>query len=152
MVADDLQPHDVNTGVTPHIDSIGSEGLRFANAHTPGPLCTPSRFSILTGRHPSCHFTDSSSSQLVQQIGIDGLMANSTDLQPIEFNINLPTREREGEDGARSSDGGIDEAIAAQQCKSQTIATMLRERGYVTGIVGKVCARSNRPRGVCLAR
>lgn len=136
MVADDLQPRDLGHGFTPNIDSIGQDGLRFANAHTPGPLCTPSRFAILTGRHPSCHFeraaqrsTASPGSALpsVKQVGVDGVMGSSRDLQPIEFNINLPIRARGNESKASSLD----------QCSLPTMATLLREQGYVTGIVGK---------------
>jgi arylsulfatase A-like enzyme len=37
---------------TPHIDRLAREGLRFTDAHAPGPLCVPSRYGLLTGRHP----------------------------------------------------------------------------------------------------
>ena len=28
---------------TPHLDRLASEGMRFANAYTPSPLCVPAR-------------------------------------------------------------------------------------------------------------
>jgi arylsulfatase A-like enzyme len=37
---------------TPHIDRLAREGLRFADAHAPGPLCHPSRYGLMTGRYP----------------------------------------------------------------------------------------------------
>ena len=37
---------------TPHIDRLAREGLRFTDAHAPGPLCHPSRYGLLTGRYP----------------------------------------------------------------------------------------------------
>jgi arylsulfatase A len=37
---------------TPHIDRLAREGMRFTNAHAPGPLCHPSRYGLLTGRYP----------------------------------------------------------------------------------------------------
>ncbi len=37
---------------TPHIDSLANEGMRFTNAHAPGPLCHPSRYGLITGQHP----------------------------------------------------------------------------------------------------
>ena len=37
---------------TPHIDRLALEGMRFTDAHAPGPLCHPSRYGLLTGRHP----------------------------------------------------------------------------------------------------
>ena len=37
---------------TPHIDRLAREGLRFTDAHAPGALCHPSRYGLLTGRHP----------------------------------------------------------------------------------------------------
>lgn len=37
---------------TPHIDRLASEGMRFTDAHAPGALCHPSRYGLLTGRHP----------------------------------------------------------------------------------------------------
>jgi arylsulfatase A-like enzyme len=37
---------------TPRIDSLARDGVRFTNAYSNGPECTPSRTAILTGRHP----------------------------------------------------------------------------------------------------
>lgn len=57
MLADDLGYGDLPsfgaTDVsTPHLDRLGKEGVRFTQAYANGPECTPSRTSILTGRHP----------------------------------------------------------------------------------------------------
>ena len=37
---------------TPHIDSLARDGMRFTDAHSPGALCHPSRYGLLTGQHP----------------------------------------------------------------------------------------------------
>jgi choline-sulfatase len=37
---------------TPHLDSLASGGVTFANAYCPSPICLPSRMSFLTGREP----------------------------------------------------------------------------------------------------
>lgn len=37
---------------TPNIDRLAAEGMRFTDAHAPGALCHPSRYGLLTGRHP----------------------------------------------------------------------------------------------------
>ena len=37
---------------TPHIDRLASSGMRFTNAYAACPVCSPTRASILTGRHP----------------------------------------------------------------------------------------------------
>ncbi len=57
ILADDLGYGDVsayNPGEkvsTPNIDRIASEGMRFTDAHAPSSVCTPTRYSILTGRY-----------------------------------------------------------------------------------------------------
>ncbi|TWU21827.1 sulfatase-like hydrolase/transferase [Bythopirellula polymerisocia] len=38
--------------LTPHIDSIARAGMRFTDAHAPGPLCHMSRYGLMTGRYP----------------------------------------------------------------------------------------------------
>jgi arylsulfatase A-like enzyme len=38
--------------LTPHIDSLARDGMRFVDAHAPGPLCHMSRYGLLTGRYP----------------------------------------------------------------------------------------------------
>ncbi len=40
---------------TPHLDRLASEGVRFTNAYTQNPICTPSRMSYLSGLYPSTH-------------------------------------------------------------------------------------------------
>ncbi len=37
---------------TPNIDRLAREGMRFTNAHTPAALCSPTRYSMLTGNYP----------------------------------------------------------------------------------------------------
>ncbi len=55
ILADDQGVGDVahNGGLapTPHIDQLASEGIRFIDAHTSSSVCTPTRYSILTGRY-----------------------------------------------------------------------------------------------------
>lgn len=36
---------------TPNIDRLASEGILFTNAHAPASVCTPTRYSFLTGRY-----------------------------------------------------------------------------------------------------
>jgi len=38
---------------TPNIDRLAAEGVRYTNAFTAGPICSPSRTSIYTGMHPT---------------------------------------------------------------------------------------------------
>ncbi|MCB1231679.1 MAG: arylsulfatase [Verrucomicrobiae bacterium] len=37
---------------TPNIDRLAAEGMRFTDAHAPGPLCHMSRYGLMTGRFP----------------------------------------------------------------------------------------------------
>ena len=38
---------------TPHFDALAREGVRFDNFHAAAPVCSPTRGSVLTGRHPN---------------------------------------------------------------------------------------------------
>lgn len=57
ILADDLGWGDVSCNQpegkirTPAIDALASEGMRFTNAHAPHSVCTPTRYSLLTGRY-----------------------------------------------------------------------------------------------------
>lgn len=37
---------------TPHLDRLASEGVRFTDAHSPGSVCVPTRYGLMTGRYP----------------------------------------------------------------------------------------------------
>ena len=37
---------------TPAMERLARTGIRFTDAHTPGSRCTPTRYSLLTGRYP----------------------------------------------------------------------------------------------------
>ena len=36
---------------TPHLDKLAAQGMRFTDAHTSSSVCTPTRYSTLTGRY-----------------------------------------------------------------------------------------------------
>ena len=56
IVADDLGYGDVgcynpeSKVATPQLDRLAAQGLRFTDAHAAATVCTPSRYSLLTGR------------------------------------------------------------------------------------------------------
>jgi len=60
IVADDLGWADTSAYVkdepqfyrTPHIEKLASQGMKFVNAYSASPLCSPTRASILTGQYP----------------------------------------------------------------------------------------------------
>ena len=39
--------------LTPNIDALAASGMRFTQAYAASPVCSPTRASILTGRHPA---------------------------------------------------------------------------------------------------
>ena len=56
VLADDLGYGDVSCYNpeskvrTPNLDRLAAEGMRFTDAHSPATVCTPSRYSIMTGQ------------------------------------------------------------------------------------------------------
>ncbi|MCS3613109.1 arylsulfatase A-like enzyme [Salinibacter ruber] len=59
IVADDLGYADIGAYnddslyETPHVDSLARRGVMFADGYAANPVCSPSRYSLLTGRVPS---------------------------------------------------------------------------------------------------
>lgn len=54
IYTDELQFSDITSYggkfPTPNIDQLAAEGVRFMQAHTTASMCTPSRFSVMTGQ------------------------------------------------------------------------------------------------------
>jgi arylsulfatase A-like enzyme len=59
FLADDYGPMDLGATnpktfyETPNLDRFARQGVRFTAAYSANPVCSPTRYSILTGRHPS---------------------------------------------------------------------------------------------------
>lgn len=58
LLADDLGAHDLSVygadlHETPRLDRFAAESVRFTRAYAASPVCTPTRASILTGKHPA---------------------------------------------------------------------------------------------------
>jgi len=34
---------------TPNLDALAAQGMRFTDGHSPATVCTPTRFSLMTG-------------------------------------------------------------------------------------------------------
>lgn len=47
----DLSCYGATKISTPNMDRVASEGIRFTDAHSSSAVCTPSRYSVLTGRY-----------------------------------------------------------------------------------------------------
>lgn len=57
VFADQLRAGDLGCegnpdALTPHLDALAAEGVRFTNAVSTCPVCTPYRASLLTGKYP----------------------------------------------------------------------------------------------------
>jgi arylsulfatase A len=109
ILADDLGINDLacygrKDHSTPHLDRLAADGMRFTNALTAQPICSPSRAALMTGKSPArLHLTNylpgraDASSQKLKQPRMEGQLA----------------------------------------LEHTTIAELLRDAGYATGLFGK---------------
>lgn len=49
----DLGAYGAKNNQTPNLDKLASEGIRFMEAYSAAPLCTPTRTAFMTGRYPA---------------------------------------------------------------------------------------------------
>lgn len=133
IVADDLGYSDLSSYGnklirTPNIDALGNEGIRFTQAYVTSPICGPSRIGLLTGRYqqrfgdefmPYDHYDPAFMKNLRSHYGsmkksIPGLKTMKPDffVNREKFNDGLPSNEI-------------------------TIAELLKQKGYPTGLIGK---------------
>ena len=117
MLADDAAMSDIGafshqtegTSHTPNLDMIAKRGVRFMNAHAASPICTPSRFAVLTGQRPSCSAKASSLRAL-------SIVSDLTVTVPVPTLVSYESYPRPS--------------------RHRTLAHRLGEHGYVTGMVG----------------
>lgn len=70
---------------TPNLEKLAKSGMRFTNAYAPGPMCTPSRVGILTGKTPAAvHITAPGSGrtqdyQMLTSGSMDGSLTTQID-------------------------------------------------------------------------
>lgn len=116
ILMDDLGYGDIsaygNTMIsTPNIDFLAENGVTMENFFSASPVCTPSRFAVLTGRYPQRG-----------HLG-DVLMPTARTLRPNVFRYWNPVVIGRGVDGI------LPDEI--------TVAEALQASGYRTGIFGK---------------
>lgn len=64
IIADDMSAYMMGCAGssfyhTPNLDRLAKKGIRFTQAYGTGPVCSPSRASLLTGKHPArLHLTN----------------------------------------------------------------------------------------------
>ena len=97
---------------TPNIDSIADNGIMMDNFYAASPVCSPSRFSLLTGRYSSRGYLDN----VVFPTTVESDPYSITHfVNPFQFLYNV--------------DGILSDEI--------TLAEALRAAGYSTGCIGK---------------
>lgn len=133
ILADDMGINDVSTytqghtaeGVpTPHIDSIARDGVRFDQGYAAAAVCTVSRAALMTGRYPwrfGVEFTPTPGA-MARVAGT--LYADPNSLHPILI------------DQAQARAAKKFDALG-MPASEQTVAEVLRARGYHTVHIGK---------------
>jgi arylsulfatase A-like enzyme len=70
---------------TPNIDRLARQGMRFTNAYAAAPVCSPTRASIMTGKHPArLHLTN---------FLVGNRWSKDSPLEPVAWQHNLPADE-----------------------------------------------------------
>ncbi|HEV7280212.1 MAG TPA: sulfatase [Pirellulaceae bacterium] len=121
LVADDLGWADTsllghkNLASTPNLDRLAARGVTFTRAYAAGPLCSPTRQSLMTGLHP----------------GRVGMLDASGHVPQVVLQAS-----REPAGPPRSKTTPI---VSATRLKTEylTLAESLKGAGYATGHFGK---------------
>ena len=120
MLADDLGWRDLGCYgselyQTPHLDALAANGVRFSNAYSASPLCSPTRASILTGQTPG-------RLRITQPNGHSPKVI----LDPVVPETGSPGRPMTNP-----------ETRTRLPLDSLTISQVLQQAGYRTGFMGK---------------
>jgi arylsulfatase A-like enzyme len=120
ILADDLGSNDVGCygstfHETPNIDALARSGMRFTQAYSASPFCSPTRASIVTGLHPA-------------RIGITAPACDAPEVI-LEKGLDPSARPDRKMLSARS--------VTRLKREYYTLAEALKDAGYVTGHFGK---------------
>jgi len=115
IVSDDQGYNDIGVCgsqeiITPHLDQLAREGIRFTNFYVTCSACTPSRGSLLTGRYP-------------QRNGTYELFRNN--------------RINDGHVYGHYEYSTSPERILGMDLREVLLSQLLQEAGYTNGIFGK---------------
>jgi arylsulfatase A-like enzyme len=106
ILADDMgygDPHCFNPQSkcpTPNIDRLASDGMRFIDAHAPGPVCVPSRYGLLTGRYPFRNELDTNQRAIIES----GRMTIASLLKQHDYSTAMVGKWHQGFDGGSKFD------------------------------------------------
>jgi arylsulfatase A len=95
---------------TPHLDRLAKQGVRLTNYYVTWPACTPSRGSILTGRYP-------------QHNGLYDMIRNNE----VDYGYQFD----------EAAYAVSPEMTLGLDVREITMAQVLKNAGYTTGVVGK---------------
>ena len=106
ILADDLGYGDLSCYgrpdyETPNLDHLAAQGVRFLNAYSASPVCTPTRCAFITGRYPAR-----------TRVGLEEPLTERSDLGDKVKTLGLPP-------------------------EHPTIASLLKQSGYETALIGK---------------
>lgn len=126
ILADDLGREELNKVPTPHLQKLGAEGVNFTDGYITSPICSPSRAALMTGRYQ-------------QRFGFEIITHERYPRNRLEWFFARMLASGHGWHA-------LDELLVppAEEILRQgippselTIAELLKQRGYATGIFGK---------------
>lgn len=132
ILADDLGYSDLasygNPIVqTPNIDALGKEGVRFTQAYSTAPICSPSRAGLLTGRYQ-------------QRFGFEFLVPQDAQQKPTPEQLQRLTafQKRVGSFPEPGFDDELFKKIRKGIPDSElTLGQLFKQNGYQTAAIGK---------------
>jgi arylsulfatase A-like enzyme len=124
ILADDLGHNDLSIAgnplvKTPNLDSIARDGVRFVDGYSADAICAPSRAGLLTGRYPQRFGFEYLPYLPGFQAARDGTYGADRH-KPMVLPITAPDPKKNG--------------LPANE---ETLAEVLKARGYHTGAIGK---------------
>ena len=122
---------------TPNLDKLAGEGIRFTDAHSPATVCTPTRYSLMTGRMAfrtgkgSRVFEGTGGPSLIEEsrLTLGGMLQNSgyTTAMYGKWHIGLTWKDSNGE---RIRQGGMKGVLQIDYGKSIPIPDAPIHRGF----------------------
>ena len=113
--------------ITPNIDRIAEEGMRFDNCFCVSPVCSPARVSLFTGKNPSQHGVHDwlAKGHLDSDKALDCDLKEKLAAQDAPWYYSWPKNQLSGDYAIRYLDG------------HRTFTGILAENGYECGLSGK---------------